>query len=999
MKNPFKRLSAALRPSHRDSPAQQHPASRPQRARSLSACSTSSYSSDYSTETTSLHEDEAFSESDRSTTKTRPGVPSPGSNDRRRVAIVQMEALSESGTNSSASSIRSRRGLPSSLAGLALVAPPDASSMTYTHLTPPLTVPATEEKSHHARSASEDLASSRDDTQPPTINNSKTNSINNPSVPSSSTTRPAGRPVPAALSHESSWALLSPPGVMSSQRSAFSSAFATPIITPEIGASKEIHVPVAAPVVVDLASKDAVQTRAPSSNSPVKPKMPSSGTAAVDPLSVPAPGPFDPVLTSGFVNYKPGLHATAGPLPPPPQTRFDMINLRTPPPPRPPRLHSPAPPKLKSDLQAMKQALQLPPSVEAKLAKTSVTSGAATPATTTRTALGETKPLRVASKRGTDKTVSDSKTEDLPLLNTQPTHRREGAFTSTPVISEKKDLASSVSSAESSYSDVEPTPRPIVDDNDESVPNVTVIEEEDTPKAAETIEEREQEDSASSLSLSSPSKSKHNHNDRSSWIEGRSIKSPSLESGARVSFEDERPSPRSSLSRSSSVSPRSSRTGPAPSPPPKSFRNSLTTGLKRFSTLPKGPARSLSLRSVSSGSTSAQQRRSSGGAHQGYSSSRTPSPSISYSRRAVAPGKRKIIDFNPPAMFCHEVHQQRTTAERCAIYAAKINELYIHDCGLGDWVVEMRFRTSHPQPRGPSTKPFAQQPRHTSGSSMISDSTFPRRPDASTATDLSSRSSRGQPSPYHEEASPIPVPVSLPYPSLANQQRQQSIRSTATSSSAGTPPSSVRSLAPSGNLSTVSKTGGFFASLGRKASLNTSTRRDRGGLTPAHSNGSRAVLSKPPPTTATTPTKDMISKPLHITSQHSAPSGPRALASSKSMRVQRSQTLMSPISPSYLAMAEKDEALGRRPSLFDMNSESGDRGYASDYHGGRNALEIPNDHHHHPDPEFAAQVERLHNVLPHADRAVLAGYLRRAGQDVLAIGQYLEDEKNGTLKF
>lgn len=259
---------------------------------------------------------------------------------------------------------------------------------------------------------------------------------------------------------------------------------------------------------------------------------------------------------------------------------------------------------------------------------------------------------------------------------------------------------SSIESTESAYSDVEPTPRPIVDDNDDSVPNVTVVqEEEDAPKAAETKEQCEQEeDSTSSLSLSqssSPSRSKHTHNDRSSWIEGRnSMKSPSSESGARVSFEEDRPSPRSSLSRSSSVSPRSSRTGPAPSPPPKSFRNSLTTGLKRFSTLPKGPARSLSLRSVSSGSTSARHKRlSSGGTPQGYSSSRTPSPSISFSRRAVVPGKRKIVDFNPPAMFCHEVYQQRTTAERCAIYAAKINELYIHDCGLGDWVVEMKFRS------------------------------------------------------------------------------------------------------------------------------------------------------------------------------------------------------------------------------------------------------------------------------------------------------------------
>jgi hypothetical protein len=50
------------------------------------------------------------------------------------------------------------------------------------------------------------------------------------------------------------------------------------------------------------------------------------------------------------------------------------------------------------------------------------------------------------------------------------------------------------------------------------------------------------------------------------------------------------------------------------------------------------------------------------------------------------------------------------------------------------------------------------------------------------------------------------------------------------------------------------------------------------------------------------------------------------------------------------------------------------------------------------DPDFARQVDKLADLLPHAERSVLAGYLRRAGQDILAIGQYLEDEKNGTLR-
>jgi hypothetical protein len=50
------------------------------------------------------------------------------------------------------------------------------------------------------------------------------------------------------------------------------------------------------------------------------------------------------------------------------------------------------------------------------------------------------------------------------------------------------------------------------------------------------------------------------------------------------------------------------------------------------------------------------------------------------------------------------------------------------------------------------------------------------------------------------------------------------------------------------------------------------------------------------------------------------------------------------------------------------------------------------------DPAFIRQVNHLADILPHADRDVLSGYLRRSGQDILAIGQYLEDEKNGTLR-
>lgn len=116
----------------------------------------------------------------------------------------------------------------------------------------------------------------------------------------------------------------------------------------------------------------------------------------------------------------------------------------------------------------------------------------------------------------------------------------------------------------------------------------------------------------------------------------------------------------------------------APSPPPKSFRNSLTVNLKRLS-LP---------RTASLSSKSARSRRWSGGNTQ-YSS-RTSSPSIHrVSPPLLVP---KIRSTNPAALFCHEVHSQRTTSERCLIYATKINELHLYDCGLSEWVVNMKLR-------------------------------------------------------------------------------------------------------------------------------------------------------------------------------------------------------------------------------------------------------------------------------------------------------------------
>jgi hypothetical protein len=91
--------------------------------------------------------------------------------------------------------------------------------------------------------------------------------------------------------------------------------------------------------------------------------------------------------------------------------------------------------------------------------------------------------------------------------------------------------------------------------------------------------------------------------------------------------------------------------------------------------------------------------------------------------------------------------------------------------------------------------------------------------------------------------------------------------------------------------------------------------------------------------------------------------------------------VISPQSSSNNSAPQRSSTVVQRPSQLGGRSTFSEHGSLVD-----------------PD-EFARQVDKLSALLPRANRAVLEGYLRRAGQDILAIGQYLEDEKNGTLRY
>lgn len=95
---------------------------------------------------------------------------------------------------------------------------------------------------------------------------------------------------------------------------------------------------------------------------------------------------------------------------------------------------------------------------------------------------------------------------------------------------------------------------------------------------------------------------------------------------------------------------------------------------------------------------------------------------------------------------------------------------------------------------------------------------------------------------------------------------------------------------------------------------------------------------------------------------------------------------MLPKPPPSSASSRRSNSINQRPSTFARRP-------SPDATSGESVGNLKDD------PEFVSQVDKLADLLPHADRGVLAGYLRRAGSDLNAIGQYLEDEKNGSLRL
>lgn len=869
------------------------------RHNSNTSTSTSTYSSDYSVASaadnlstfTDIHTIQPCIEPPSAVSaRRRPSIPTQGGNDRRRLAIVEHDANDQDSSHRQTSdSVGSRHRATHSSSGLALVAPPDASPRSYSALPSyraslPQDDQSVPSSRSHTRSSSEAVRASNK-----AMGHVPRKSSREVAIVGTAAGFPEG-----TASDLQQWSKFSPhldalkpplfqmpqsrspsPGT-SEVSDCSSSAYrarqrkdaitlgvspikelkegSTPVVTPNIGDSKHISDRVAGPIIINLFPESPSPSPRSTSQRSTSQQSTASSVIFSDPFS-PSTAPTSPASDMlPYLHYQPGIHATAGPLPPPPMALYN-IDPTAPPPPRPPRQY---PIRRRGDMEAIKEALQLPRHVTAAL-KAKSSSTASSPKSEATESYGS--PLSSVKELPSYKNVEAASMAESADSLPKPIHTREGAFPPSRLCTlDGGDTATRVDSVtlpvsqSDSMDDLMATIGLAIDDmgiiNSDDVPPPTIVE---------------------------PPRNHEGHNGRQG-LELRGKEQARYSVGTEASRADHSPSQsEENTSRSSPLD--------KVLPPVPAVGDDLNVDVKiksmiqkRFSTLPRTP----SLISLNRHSVTSKQS--------------TSSPPLSVDRPILLarPPVRRIKSASPSAMYFSDVLVKKTALERSIGYARKINELYHYDCGLSGWMAEVRCRATRPQSTGKRTVVKSERPlapstfappverRHVSQSSTDSGVTFPRRPDAYSATDLSSR--------VAGDGSPPNAPPPLPYPALAAAPRNGPSRA------------STIIVTSSSSSSSTKSPGGFFSALGRKTSL----KKEHSLNTP--SSPVRTLLTKSPPKVEPTP------RPVNVAPvTPSIPGGPRAPPN----RVQRSQTIiLTPQPTPNNTIPQRSSTTGRRPSLF-----------------------------------------------------------------------------------
>ncbi len=418
------------------------------------------------------------------------------------------------------------------------------------------------------------------------------------------------------------------------------------------------------------------------------------------------------VSDPGYLHYVAGVHSTAGPLPSPPRTIVPPTNGAAPPP-RPPRLQSPPP-----GARRKRDEPPAPQSIASSLM-----------------ALASTLPLQPPPSR------SPSRPQSLSGSSTKVPRSVTNSLVSTPEIA--------------------PVPLPSH--------SATDSEDERTPRKTKHHHIREGGGLQSDSTVQSKCRRKHGEE----IVRRKAPKLPwrrSLSLLLAIRLMTQAPQPQVAR----------------PGPPPIGARNwpnlpyrdnragsankvrhqaiGITT--RNHTRLP--PNEASSTRSQHSGTAARTQevRRTPSSLSVSRASARSSimSPSTLHAAAEDVAKPTRLLNPWPSAMQFTDVLSLRTTLERTKAYSRKLKELSQCRCGLEDWMRSERDRSTpdlflsllptdlcpetqrHASvstfelPASPSTSSFSGQLRKRSHGSIASEVTFPMRPDAYVATDLTSKS-------------------------------------------------------------------------------------------------------------------------------------------------------------------------------------------------------------------------------------------------------------------
>ncbi|KAK1920980.1 hypothetical protein DB88DRAFT_469279 [Papiliotrema laurentii] len=323
----------------------------------------------------------------------------------------------------------------------------------------------------------------------------------------------------------------------------------------------------------------------------------------------------------------------------------------------------------------------------------------------------------------------------------------------------------------------------------------------------------------------------------------------------------------------------------------------------------------------------------------------------------------------PAAMLYNHIKTMKYPGDRAKAYAQSINNLARADTGLKEWC--MAASSSRPPAKstaGIRSSPYPSTltvPGVAHMRNVSSGSEFPMRADSYTAREISQRT-------VDPTDAPNSLPPNLPYPQLQAQYASGALGGMKTSPSMQ-------------SVSSFSSKRSFFSGIGKKAS----SKKDSTSLGPPSGSISKKDVRGLPISSPSRATKS--SSPHRDRVSMAAPMGPRG------PRLGGSYTPPPPVHPS---MADATPRASLDTGLSRISGVPGPRrsmdGATALTMGRKGSLPLrqssvssgtgtPSDE----------EVRAMGDVLPHVPKGVIRAYLARYGDQMQAIGMYLEDERRG----